>query len=70
VRTLAASGVKGFKQMHKAFQEISPLRRPILPEDCGNAAKYLCSDLSRAVTGEVIYVDGGYNVIGVPNAES
>jgi enoyl-[acyl-carrier protein] reductase I len=70
VRTLAASGVKGFKQMHKAFQEISPLRRPILPEDCGNAAKYLCSDLSRAVTGEVIYVDGGYSIIGVPNAES
>ena len=70
VRTLAASGVSGFKSMHKAFQEISPLRRAILPEDCGNAAKYLCSDLSRAVTGEVIYVDGGYNIIGVPNAES
>lgn len=70
VRTLAASGVKNFKSLHRAFQEISPLRRPILPEDCGNAAKYLCSDLSRAVTGEILYVDGGYNVIGVPNAES
>jgi enoyl-[acyl-carrier protein] reductase I len=70
VRTLAASGVKGFKAMHRAFQEVSPLRRPILPEDCGNTAKYLCSDLSRAVTGEIIYVDGGYNVIGVPNTES
>jgi enoyl-[acyl-carrier protein] reductase I len=70
VRTLAASGVRGFKAMHRAFQEVSPLRRPILPEDCGNTAKYLCSDLSRAVTGEIIYVDGGYNVIGVPNTES
>ena len=66
VRTLAASGVSGFKTLHRQFREISPMRRAITIEDVGNAALYLCSDLSRAVTGEVLYVDGGYNIIGVP----
>jgi enoyl-[acyl-carrier protein] reductase I len=69
IRTLAASGVSGFKTLHRQFREIAPLRRAITIEDCGDAARYLCSDLARGVTGEVLYVDGGYNVIGVPNAE-
>jgi enoyl-[acyl-carrier protein] reductase I len=69
IRTLAASGVSGFKTLHRQFREITPLRRAITIEDCGNAAVYLCSDLSRGVTGEVLYVDGGYNIIGVPNTE-
>ena len=68
IRTLAASGVSGFKTLHRQFADITPLRRPVTIEDCGNAARYLCSDLSRGVTGEVLYVDGGYNIIGVPNA--
>ncbi len=66
VRTLAASGVSGFKKMHRLFEEISPLRRPLSIDDLGNAAVYLCSDLSRGTTGEIHYVDGGYNIIGVP----
>ncbi len=70
IRTLAASGVSGFKTLHRKFQEITPTRRAVTIEDCGNAARYLCSDLSAGVTGEVIYVDGGYNIIGVPNAEA
>ena len=70
IRTLAASGVSGFKTLHRKFQEITPTRRPVTIEDCGDAARYLCSNLSRGVTGEVIYVDGGYNIIGVPNAEA
>jgi enoyl-[acyl-carrier protein] reductase I len=70
VRTLAASGVRSFKTLHRQFKEVSPLRREITIDDCGNAARYLCSDLSLGVTGEVLYVDGGYNVIGVPNAEA
>ncbi|MBX3031758.1 MAG: enoyl-ACP reductase [Chloroflexi bacterium] len=69
VRTLAASGVKDFKKHHRQFRDISPMRTPITIEDIGDTALYLCSDMSRTVTGEVIYVDGGYNVIGVPNTE-
>jgi enoyl-[acyl-carrier protein] reductase I len=69
VRTLAASGVKDFKKHHRQFRDISPMRTPITIEDIGDTALYLCSDMSRTVTGEVIYVDGGYNVIGVPNVE-
>ncbi len=66
VRTLAAAGVSGFKKMHRLFEEISPLRRPLTIDDLGNAAVYLCSDMSRGTTGEIHYVDGGYNIIGVP----
>ena len=69
IRTLAASGVTGFKKMHTKFREVAPMRTPLSIEDIGNAAIYLCSDLSRSVTGEVLYVDGGYNIIGVPELE-
>jgi enoyl-[acyl-carrier protein] reductase I len=67
VRTLAASGVKDFKKHHRQFRDVSPMRTPITIEDIGDTALYLCSSLSRAVTGEVIYVDGGYSIIGVPD---
>jgi enoyl-[acyl-carrier protein] reductase I len=66
VRTLSASGVRGFKRMHRLFNEIAPLRRPLSIDDLGNAAVYLCCEMSRGTTGEVHYVDGGYNIIGVP----
>jgi enoyl-[acyl-carrier protein] reductase I len=66
VRTLSASGVSGFKKMHKLFEQISPMRRPLSIDDLGNSAVYLCSDMSRGTTGEIHYVDGGYNIIGVP----
>ena len=66
LRTLAASGVTGFKKMHKLFNEIAPMRRPLSIDDIGSAAIYLCSDMSRGTTGEIHYVDGGYNIIGVP----
>jgi enoyl-[acyl-carrier protein] reductase I len=70
VRTLAASGVANFRKMYGEFREIAPLRRNITIEDVGGAAVYLASDLSTAVTGEVIYVDGGFNVLGVPTPEA
>ena len=70
VRTLAASGVSGFKTLHRQFRDISPMRSAITIEDVGQTALYLTSDMSRTVTGEVVYVDGGYNVIGVPNLEA
>lgn len=66
VRTLAASGIAGFKKMYGAFDEVAPLRSNISIEDVGKTAVYLGSDLSSAVTGEVIYVDGGFNIVGVP----
>ena len=66
VRTLAASGIAGFKRMYGAFSEVAPLRRNITPEDVAGTAVYLASDLSSAVTGETIYVDGGFNILGVP----
>jgi enoyl-[acyl-carrier protein] reductase I len=66
IRTLAASGISGFKRMYGGFAEIAPLRANITPEDVGRSAVYLCSDLSSAVTGEVVYVDGGFNIMGVP----
>jgi enoyl-[acyl-carrier protein] reductase I len=69
VRTLAAAGIAGFKKMYGAFAELAPLRSNITPEDVGRTALYLASDLSSAVTGEVIYVDAGFNILGVPSAE-
>ena len=69
IRTLAAAGIAGFKKMYGSFAETAPLRANITPEDVGRSAVYLASDLSSAVTGEVIYVDGGFNVMGVPVAD-
>ena len=70
VRTLAAAGIAGFKKMYGAFADVAPLRANISIEDVGRTALYLASDLSGAVTGETIYVDGGFNIMGVPNAEA
>ncbi len=69
VRTLAAAGIAGFKKLYGSFADVAPLRANITPEDVGKTAVWLSSDLSSAVTGEVIYVDGGFNVMGVPLGE-
>lgn len=69
IRTLASAGVSGFKSLHSGFKSLAPLRRNVTIDDVGNAALYLCSDLAAGVTGEIHYVDAGYNVIGVPNVE-
>jgi enoyl-[acyl-carrier protein] reductase I len=69
VRTLAAAGIAGFKRMYGGFADVAPLRANITPEDVGRSAVYLASDLSSAVTGEVLYVDGGFNVLGVPTSD-
>ncbi len=66
IRTLSAAGVSGFKTMYKAFSQMAPLRSTITIEDIGDAAVFLCSDMARNITGEVLYVDGGYNIVGVP----
>ena len=69
VRTLAAAGIAGFKAMYGQFGDVAPLRRNITIEDVGGTAVYLASDLSSAVTGEVVYVDGGFNILAVPTPE-
>ncbi len=66
IRTLAAAGVSGFKRMYRQFTEMAPLKQPITIEDVGNTAVFLCSDLAAKTTGEVVYVDSGYNILGVP----
>jgi enoyl-[acyl-carrier protein] reductase I len=65
VRTLAASGVAGFRDMYARFRDTAPLRRNITLDDVGGTAVWLASDLSSAVTGEVIYVDGGFSILAV-----
>ena len=67
VRTLAASGVAGFKGLYGEFRDVAPLRRNITIDDVAGAAVYLASDLAAGVTGEVHFVDAGFNVLGVPS---
>ena len=69
IRTLAASGIAGFKTMYGKFKDIAPMRQNISIDDVGGTAVYLASDLSRNVTGETVYVDGGFNVLGVPTPD-
>jgi enoyl-[acyl-carrier protein] reductase I len=69
IRTLAAAGIAGFKKMYGSFAEVAPLRRNVSIEDVGGAAVFLCSDLANGVTGEIMFVDAGFNVMGVPTRE-
>jgi enoyl-[acyl-carrier protein] reductase I len=69
VRTLAAAGIAGFKGLYGEFRDVAPLRRNITPGDVGGAAVYLVSDLAAGVTGEVHYVDAGFNILGVATRE-
>jgi len=68
VRTLSAHGIAGFRTMYGAFKDVTPLRSHISIEDVGGTAVYLASPLSRQTTGEVIYVDGGFNILALPVA--
>lgn len=65
IRTLAAAGVGGFRDMYKHFADMSPMRENITIDDVGNAAVFLASDLSSRITGDVLYVDSGFNIVGV-----
>jgi enoyl-[acyl-carrier protein] reductase I len=64
VRTLASSGIRGFHWILEYMGERAPLRRNISTADVGGAAVYLASDLARNVTGHVLYVDAGYQIVG------
>lgn len=66
IRTLASSGVAGFRRMYGQFAEKNPLKQNISIEDVGKASVFLCSDLAGKVTGEILFVDSGFNIMGVP----
>lgn len=66
IRTLAAAGVSRFKEYYKHFTELAPLQQHVSIEDIGDVAAFLSSNMASKITGEVIYVDSGYNIIGVP----
>ncbi len=65
IKTLAAAGISDFRKMLSHMKKTSPLRRNVTPDDVGNAAAFLCSDLAAGITGEILYVDGGFNTIGM-----
>ncbi|NTU79220.1 MAG: enoyl-ACP reductase [Chloroflexales bacterium] len=69
IRTLAASGITGFRALHKNVAEHAAMRRNVTIEDVGNTALWLCSDLAGGVTGEVLYVDAGFNIMGPRKSE-
>jgi Enoyl-[acyl-carrier-protein] reductase (NADH) len=65
VRTLSAKGISDFNSVRTLIEEKAPLHRSISPEDVGNAALFLFSDLSRNITGETLHVDAGFNIISI-----
>ena len=65
IRTLAAAGIGDFRKMLEHVEQNSPLRKNVTIEEVGNAAAFLCSDLASGITGEVTYVDAGYNIVGM-----
>lgn len=69
IKTLAARGVSGISKMIDHHKEFAPLRRPTEQGEVGDTALFLVSPLGRGITGEVIYVDGGYNIIGLTASE-
>ena len=66
IKTLAAAGISGFRKMLNYVGERAPLRRNIDQEEVGKTALWLCSDLASGVTGEIVYVDAGYHILGMP----
>ncbi len=70
IKTLASSGIGDFRMMLKWNELNSPLRKNVSTEEVGNSAMYLLSDLSRGVSGEIHYVDAGYNIMGMGNLDT
>lgn len=65
IKTLAASGVRGFRGMLGTIAERAPLRRNVTQDDVARTALFLCSEMGAGITGEVVHVDSGYNIIGM-----
>jgi enoyl-[acyl-carrier protein] reductase I len=69
IRTLAASGISGFRTFQKSFAGQAPLRKNITVQDVGASAAFLCSDAAGGITGEILHVDAGYNIMGMQHFE-
>tara|TARA_X000000950_G_scaffold288290_1_gene404302 strand:+ start:1410 stop:2198 length:789 start_codon:yes stop_codon:yes gene_type:complete len=69
IKTLAASGVKNFRKMLNQHSQRAPLGRTVTTEEVGNVAAFLCSDLASGITGEITYVDAGFNTAAMPLSE-
>jgi len=65
IRTLASAGINNFKSMLSKAADTAPMKQNVTIEQVGNVAAFLCSDLASGVTGEITYVDGGYNIAGI-----
>ncbi|HEY9823060.1 MAG TPA: enoyl-ACP reductase FabI [Candidatus Sericytochromatia bacterium] len=65
IRTLASSAVGGILDMIHHVEEVAPLRRTVTQLEVGNAAAFLCSDLASGITGQILYVDAGYEIMGM-----
>ncbi|NBR98029.1 MAG: enoyl-[acyl-carrier-protein] reductase FabI [Betaproteobacteria bacterium] len=65
IKTLAAAGIGGFGKILAAVEQTAPLRRNVTIDDVGNTAAFMLSDLASGITGEVTYVDAGYNIVGM-----
>jgi enoyl-[acyl-carrier protein] reductase I len=65
IKTLSAAGIPGLRKMLSHVAATSPIKRNVTLEDVGNAAAFLCSDLAAGITGEVLYVDGGFHTVGM-----
>lgn len=68
IKTLASAGIADFGKKLAKGAEVSPLRRNVTIEEVGNAAAFMCSDLASGITGEITYVDSGYNIVGGADA--
>jgi enoyl-[acyl-carrier protein] reductase I len=65
IKTLAAAGIQNFRKMLDHVEQNAPLRRSVTIDEVGNTAAFLCSDLASGITGEVTFVDAGYNILGM-----
>ena len=70
IKTLAASGIGDFRYILKWNEYNSPLKRTVTTQEVGNSAVYLLSDMSSGVTGQILYVDSGYHVVGMKRPEA
>jgi enoyl-[acyl-carrier protein] reductase I len=65
IYTLAAAGISHFRAMLNQVEKHTPLRRTVTTQEVGNAAAFLCSDLASGITGDIMYVDTGFNILGL-----
>ncbi|MEX0729222.1 MAG: enoyl-ACP reductase [Aquisalimonadaceae bacterium] len=70
IKTLAAAGIGSFRKMLEYNARSAPLKRNVTIDEVGNVAAFLCSDLARGITGEVVHVDGGFHIVGLPGLDS